>query len=333
LPIEVLTMQTNWESLHQRAFTGARVLVTGGAGFIGSHIVEALTVLGAKVVVVDNLVGGTRDNVESFKPEFVEGSILDTALIARCAKGCKYVFHLAALGSVPHSVERPVPYHEADATGCVSVLEAARSAGVSRVIYSASSSAYGDSQVLPKIETMPTAPRSPYAAAKLAGEGYMMAYSASYGLDTASLRYFNIFGPRQNANSAYAAVIAAFAKAILGGKPPTIFGDGEQSRDFTYVHNAVHANLLAARSANPVHGTVMNVACGVRINLNELAPMMCEMLGHPEFKAVYAPERAGDVKHSQADLSLTRKTIGYEPIVDFRSGLKDTLDWYRNVMV
>lgn len=328
--------QTNWQALHGEAFgkpfDKARCLVTGGAGFIGSHIVEALTALGAQVVVLDNLVGGSRSNVEPFGCDFVEGSILDAPLVARCAEGCRYVFHLAALGSVPASVERPVDYHEADATGCVTVLEAARKAGVRRVIYSASSSAYGDSPELPKRETMAPVPRSPYAAAKLAGEAYMQAYAACYGLDTASLRYFNIFGPRQNANSAYAAVIAAFAKAILAGKPPTIFGDGEQSRDFTFVHNAVHANLLAARADKPLRGDPLNVAFGARVNLNELAPMMCELLGRSDLKPVYAPERAGDVKHSLADLTRTRQMIGYEPIVDFRAGLKDTLAWYRQVM-
>jgi UDP-glucose 4-epimerase len=182
---------------------------------------------------------------------------------------------------------------------------------------------------MPKREEMPTAPLSPYAAAKLAGEAYMSAYAGSYGLDTASLRYFNIFGPRQNANSAYAAVIAAFAKAILAGKAPTIFGDGKQSRDFTFVHNAVHANLLAARSEKPIRGQVINVACGVRIDLNELAPTMCELLDRPDLKPTYGPERAGDVKHSQADLTRARALLGYQPIVEFKDGLRETLNWYR----
>src|SRR4029079_18801332 len=190
-----------------------------------------------------------------------QGSIVDRPTIERAAAGAQYIFHLAALGSVSGSLERPVEYHDADATGCVMVLEAARKANVKRVIYSASSSAYGDAVELPKRETMPTNPKSPYAAAKLAGEGYMSAYAGSYGLDTVSLRYFNIFGPRQNANSDYAAVIAAFAKAILAGQQPTIFGDGTQSRDFTHVGNAVHANLLAARSPRPLGGNVVNVGC------------------------------------------------------------------------
>jgi nucleoside-diphosphate-sugar epimerase len=262
----------------------------------------------------------------------IDGSILDRDAMGKAMRGCQIVFHLAALGSVPHSVERPVAYHEADATGCVMVLEAARHAGAKRVVYSASSSAYGESQVVPKHEEMPPAPVSPYAAAKLAGEAYMSAYAGSYGLDTASLRYFNIFGPRQNANSAYAAVIAAFAKAILSGKAPTIFGDGLQSRDFTFVHNAVHANLLAARAAKPIKGNVINVACGVRIDLNTLAPMMCELLDRADLKPTHGPERAGDVKHSQADLTKARQVLGYQPIVEFKDGLRETLNWYRATM-
>ncbi len=320
---------TDWKKLHGDAFRGARALVTGGAGFIGSHVVEALTTLGANVVVLDSLVGGERKNIDRFKPEFVEGNILDDKLLARCARDCRYVFHLAALGSVPHSVEKPVEYHEVDATGTVKVLEAARKAGAARVMYSASSSAYGDSEELPKRETMAPNPRSPYASAKLAGEAYMSAYAGCYGIDTVSLRYFNIFGPRQNPNSAYAAVIAAFAKAVMNGKPPTIYGDGEQSRDFTFVHNAVHANLLAARNDKPLGGDVINFACGVRITVNELAPMMCEMFGRADLKPVHLPERAGDVKHSQADLTTARALLGYEPVVDFRTGLQATVDWYK----
>ena len=327
-----MSQQTDWKKLHGDAFRGARCLVTGGAGFIGSHVVEALSALGAHVVVLDNLIGGERKNVERFRPDFVEGSILDEKTLARAARDCRYAFHLAALGSVPHSVEQPLEYHEVDATGTLKVLEAARRAGVSRVMYSASSSAYGDSEELPKRETMAPNPRSPYASAKLAGEAYMSAYAGCYGIDTVSLRYFNIFGPRQNPNSAYAAVIAAFAKAIVAGKAPTIFGDGEQSRDFTFVHNAVHANLLAARSDKPLNGDVVNVACGVRISVNELAPMMCEMFGRADLKPVHAPERAGDVKHSQADLTKARRVLGYEPVVDFREGLRATVEWYKQVL-
>lgn len=323
---------TDWKALHGDHFKSKRCLVTGGAGFIGSHIVEALTALGANVVVLDNLIGGDLKNVEPFKPQVIQGSILDDGKLTEAAKDATYVFHLAALGSVPHSVEKPLEYHEVDATGTVHVLQAAREAKVKRVMYSASSSAYGERPELPKKETHAPDPRSPYAAAKLAGEAYLTAYSASYGLDTISLRYFNIFGPRQNPNSAYAAVIAAFAKAILAGKPPTIFGDGEQSRDFTFVQNAVHANLLAARHDKPLMGDVLNVACGQRVSLNQLAPMMCELLGRSDLKPVYAAERAGDVRHSLADLARIGQVIGYKPIVELQPGLDATLKWYSSVL-
>jgi nucleoside-diphosphate-sugar epimerase len=324
--------QRNWAGLHGESFHGVRTLVTGGAGFIGSHLVEALTALGASVVVLDNLAGGATENIAPFKPEFIQASVLDESAVGRAMAGCKYVFHLAALGSVPHSVERPREFHEVNVTGTLNVLEAARAAGVKRVMFAASSAAYGETPQLVKTESIPPAPRSPYAANKIACEAMMVAWSASYGLDTASLRYFNIFGPRQNANSAYAAVIAAFAKAIIAGKPPTIFGDGLQSRDFTFVDNAVHANLLAARSAKPIGGEVINIACGRSINLNQLATMMAGLLGRPDLRAAYAPERAGDVKHSLADLSRAKAMLGYEPIVDFEAGLKPTVEWYRSVL-
>jgi len=330
---------TNWTALHSDFFTGTRALVTGGAGFIGSHLSEALIRLGAHVVILDDLSGGDRANLESFateagnRLEFIEGSILDQAVIARCLESCQYVFHQAALGSVPRSVAHPRLFNEVNVTGTLNVLEAAREANVRRVIFAASSSAYGDSETLPKIETMPPLPKSPYAANKLACEHLMRAYSASYNLDTAALRYFNIFGPRQNANSAYAAVIAAFAKSLLAGEHPVIFGDGEQSRDFTYVDNAVHANLLAARCATPINGRVMNIACGQRVTVNELATTMAELMGKPQLTAEHREDRAGDVKHSLADLAAAGAILGYEPIVDFRSGLGETVAWYQLAMV
>lgn len=329
---------TNWNKLHGSHFQGQRVLITGGAGFIGSHLVEVLLKLGATVVVVDDLSGSSWDNLAPLavgvgdRLQFLKGSILDEALLARATAGCRYVFHQAALGSVPRSVAEPRLFTQVNVIGTLNVLEVARQARVQRLMFAASSSAYGDTPTLPKVESMPPSPRSPYAANKVAGEGLLQAYSCSYNLDTAALRYFNIFGPRQNANSAYAAVIAAFAKALLAGQRPVIFGDGEQSRDFTYVHNVVHANLLAARSPKPLGGQVMNIACGSRITVNQLAVMMAQMLGKPELTPDHQPERAGDVKHSLADLTLARHLLGYEPIVDFRTGLEPTVAWYKQVM-
>lgn len=326
------SIDIDWKSLHGSDFAGARALVTGGAGFIGSHLSEALVRLGARVVVIDDLSGGSRDNLRAFGPvEFVEGSILDQPLLAQCTKDCAYVFHQAALGSVPRSVEQPRLYHEVNTTGTLNVLEAARGAGVRRVMFAASSSAYGENPV-PWVETLPPMPKSPYAATKLAGEGLLRAWSHSYGLDTCSLRYFNIFGPRQNANSAYAAVIAAFAKAFLAGQRPVVYGDGEQSRDFTFVANAVHANLLAAGRSEPVEGEVLNVGGGGRVSVNQLAQSMAQALGREDLKPTYAPERAGDIKHSFADLNLTRRTLDYEPVVAFEPGLARTINWYRSVL-
>jgi nucleoside-diphosphate-sugar epimerase len=324
-------VRTDWQALHGRHFARMRVLVTGGAGFIGSHLAEALTRLDAAVVVLDDLSGGSRENLASFAVEFVEGSILDRETIARCVRGCSYVFHQAALGSVPRSVEQPRLYNDVNTLGTLNVLEAAREAKVRRVMFAASSSAYGDNGV-PWVESMPVLPRSPYAATKVAGEALLRAYAASYGLDTASLRYFNIFGPRQNANSAYAAVIAAFARAYIGGTRPIIYGDGEQSRDFTFVHNAVHANLLAARSEKPIGGEVINVGTSGRISVNELAARMAAALGREDLRPIHELERAGDLKHSFADLDRARSVLGYEPIVPFEAGLDATVRWYRQVL-
>jgi nucleoside-diphosphate-sugar epimerase len=321
----------DWASLHGSFFSGSRILVTGGAGFIGSHLAEALDSLGASVVVLDDLSGGDRSNVETFRRvQFVEGSILNGDFLASAMRGCDYVLHQAALGSVPRSVEHPRLYHDVNITGTLNVLEMARACRVRRVLFAASSSAYGSNPV-PWIEKMPVLPLSPYAATKVSGEALLRVYSASYGLDAASLRYFNIFGPRQNANSAYAAVIAAFAKALLNDQRPVIFGDGEQSRDFTFVYNAVHANLLALRRPEPLRGEVMNVGCGRSTSVNELARLMSIALEKPQFPPLHKAGRTGDLKHSFADLVKCRTLIGYEPIVDFNSGLQETVQWYRTI--
>ncbi len=330
---------TDWRSRHGDRFEDVNVLVTGGAGFIGSHLAEALIDLGAVVTVLDDLSGGSRDNLTPITARagdrfrFVEGSILDARRLAELCREHRFVFHQAALGSVPRSLKEPRRYHEVNITGTLNVLEAARDAGVQRVLFAASSSAYGDTPTLPKTEAMPPLPRSPYAATKVAGEALCRAYAAGYGLDTACLRYFNIFGPRQNANSAYAAVIAAFAKALLRGERPTIYGDGEQSRDFTFVDNAVEANLLAAAADSPLGGEVLNVACGRRVTVNELARRMAELLERPDLQPTHADERAGDVRHSLADLTATQRRLGYEPIVPFDEGLAATAQWYARVAV
>jgi nucleoside-diphosphate-sugar epimerase len=323
----------DWRRQHGDGFAGRRVLITGGAGFIGSHLAEALCALGASVVVLDDLSGGDAANLAPFGPvDFVRGSILDRETLATCVKGCELVFHLAALGSVPHSVAEPRRFHEANSTGTLNVLEAARDAkSVRRVMFAASSSAYGENPV-PWIETMPTLACSPYAATKVAGEALLRAFSRSYQLDTASLRYFNIFGPRQNANSAYAAVIAGFAKALHAGRRPIIYGDGEQSRDFTYVANAVHANLLAARKVEPIGGEVINVGCGSSSSVSALALRMSELFNRPDLKPIHAPERAGDLKHSFASLERAAKVLGYTPLVEFAAGLEATIAWYRKVL-
>jgi nucleoside-diphosphate-sugar epimerase len=325
---------TRWRELHGSHFDGARVLVTGGAGFIGSHLVEALVGLGARVVVLDDLSGGSADNLAGFadRIEFVRGSIIDRAAVKRCTGGCRYVFHQAALGSVPASVEQPRLYHEVNAAGTLNVLEAARAAAVRRVMFAASSSVYGDNPV-PWVETMPMLPKSPYAATKAAGEALLRAYAGSYGdTDAISLRYFNIFGPRQNANSAYAAVIAAFAKAMLSEQRPVIYGDGEQSRDFTFVANVVHANLLAARRETRLDGEVINVGCGQQVTVNELAKVMADALSARDVAPVHEPPRPGDLKHSFADLTRARQLLAYEPIVAFAEGLRCTTDWYRSTL-
>ncbi|MCC7406876.1 MAG: NAD-dependent epimerase/dehydratase family protein [Phycisphaeraceae bacterium] len=332
-------MIEDWRSLHGNHFKDVRCVVTGGAGFIGSHLAEALMQLGASLFVLDDLSGGSVANVHEaatatgrpneVELRLVQGSILDARLLDYVMSGCRYVFHLAALGSVPQSVEQPDRYTQVNAMGTAAVLEAARKAGVQRVMFAASAAAYGDDPTVPKRESMAPLPRSPYAATKVAGEAMLAAYGSCYPLDTVSLRYFNIFGPRQNANSAYAAVIAAFAQNLMADKPPTIFGDGSQTRDFAFVQNVVHANLLAARCPDRLGGKVINIACGGSVSVLELAKMMGRLLGRPGLEPVFGPVRAGDVPHSLADIEQARQVLGYEPIVSVEEGLKATLAWYR----
>lgn len=324
-------MNTPWLQLHGDAFRGRRCLVTGGAGFIGSHLVDALLELAADVAVLDDLSGGDRQNLNP-AATFIEGSILDPDTLARAAAGRELVFHQAAKVSVPASVADPVTYCRVNIDGVQLVLEAARQAGAKRLTFAASSSAYGDSPELPKVESMPPMSMSPYAATKVAGEHLVRAYAASYDLDAVSLRYFNIFGPRQNANSAYAGVIAAFARQILAGEPPTITGDGTATRDFTFVHNAVHANLLAARHPQRLNGEAFNIATGRSSTVRELAERMAALLGRPDLAPRFAPPRPGDVPHSRAEISLAAQRLGYRPIVDFEAGLKATAEWYRGAL-
>ncbi|HWV58303.1 MAG TPA: SDR family oxidoreductase [Longimicrobiales bacterium] len=308
-----------------------RVLVTGGAGFIGSHLVEHLVTRGdTEVVVLDDLSTGRIENIRPFldRIEWIEGSITDPETCARAVSGADFVLHQAALPSVPRSVREPRASHEVNATGTLNLLMAAREAGVRRFVYAASSSAYGNTPVLPKHEEMPSLPLSPYAAAKLTGESYCRAWYRSYGLETVALRYFNIFGPRQDPASEYAAVIPKFITAALDGVPPTIFGDGEQSRDFTYVTNAVQANIAACFApAEQVAGEVFNVGCGDRITINQLWREIAALVG-TDIQPNYAPPRTGDVRDSLASLERSRTRLGYNPETDLRTGLARTVEHF-----
>ena len=309
----------------------ATYLVTGGAGFIGSNIVEALIERGHAVRVVDNFLTGRRENLEPFAGRFelVEGDIRDLDLMRSVVRGCDYVLHQAALPSVPRSVEDPLTAHAINVDGTLNVLVAAREEGVKRVVFASSSAVYGESPVEAKHEDLPPMPVSPYGASKAAGEAYMSAFSAVYGLQTVALRYFNVFGPRQDPNSQYAAVVPLFVRALLDGRPPTIFGDGEQSRDFTYVANVVEANLLAA-AAPEAAGKVINVACGGSVSVNRLAAVLAGILG-VSIEPVHADPRPGDIRHSLADISRARALLGYEPRVGLEEGLRRTCDWFREV--
>jgi len=309
-----------------------KYLVTGAAGFIGRSIAAALIGRGESVRGVDNFATGKRENLIGLERlEFVEGDLADPALAARVCRGVEIVFHEAALPSVPRSVADPVGTNVACVDATLQLLVAVRAAGVRRVVYAASSSAYGDTPTLPKHEGMLPNPISPYAVAKLTGEYYMRSFARVYGLETVALRYFNVFGPYQDPASQYSGVLAVFCRRMLGGEQPVIYGDGEQSRDFTFIQNTVEGNLLAAVApAELVSGRVMNVATGFRITLNEVFEELKEITGYRGTVA-YAPERNGDIKHSLADISLARELLGYAPSVDFREGLRRTVEWYRSL--
>src|SRR5688572_2965317 len=304
-------------------------LVTGGAGFIGSHLTEELIRRGEQVRVVDSLITGHRENLAHLTGiDFLEGDLSDLAIAKRAVEGVDYVLHQAAIPSVPRSVEDPITSNRANIDATLNVLVAARDAKVKRVVYAASSSAYGNTPTLPKQEDMPPHPLSPYALQKLVGEQYMQLFTTLYGLETVSIRYFNVFGPRQDPSSPYSGVISVFAKALLDNTAPTIHGDGEQTRDFTYVANVVDGVLRAVK-APAASGRAVNVATGTRISLNQLFASMRELVGS-RVDVAYGPPRNGDVKDSLADITLARTLLGYEPLVSFEAGLKKTLDWYRS---
>jgi len=306
----------------------AQFLVTGGAGFIGSHLCEALVDRGDQVRVVDSLITGHRRNLAHLPSvEILEGDLAEPDVARRAVEGVEYVLHQAAIPSVPRSVKDPIESNRANIDATLNVLVAARDAGVRRVVYAGSSSAYGNSETLPKVETMPTAPLSPYALQKLVGEQYCALFTTLYGLETVSIRYFNVFGPRQDPSSPYSGVISLFITALLGGRPPTVFGDGGQTRDFTYVANVVDG-VLRACTALEASGQVINVAVGTRVSLLELFAAVKKLTGatvEPEF----GESRAGDVRDSQADISKARRLLGYEPLVSFEDGLAKTVAWYR----
>jgi nucleoside-diphosphate-sugar epimerase len=305
-------------------------LVTGGAGFIGSHIASALSASGAHVRVLDDLSTGHRENLDEIGGDidFIQGSVADERVLANALEGVELVFHEAAIPSVPRSVESPRESHIASVDGTFSLLLAAREKGVRRIVYAASSSAYGDQPTLPKSEEMRPDPLSPYAVAKLVGEYYCQVFTRVYGLESVSLRYFNVFGPRQDPGSQYSGVVSRFISSLLSGERPVIYGDGEQSRDFTYIDNVVAANLNAATSTG-APGKIINVANGERVTLNQLLAELKELTGKQDVTAEYLEPRVGDVRHSLADISLAREFLGYESKVDLREGLQRTIDWWK----
>jgi nucleoside-diphosphate-sugar epimerase len=308
----------------------ATFLITGGAGFIGSNIAEELIKRGEKVRIIDNFSTGKRENIEEFKDkiELIEGDLKNINDVKKAVEGVDYVLHQAALSSVPRSVEDPLSSNANNIDGTLNLLVAAKEAGVKRVVIAASSSVYGNTQVLPKTEDMIPNPLSPYAVTKYVEELYGKVFHNIYGLETVSLRYFNVFGPKQDPDSPYAAVIPKFITKILKGESPVIFGDGEQTRDFTYVANVVEANILAATSENVGHGEVINIACGESISLNQLVKKINEILG-TNVKPLYDKPRIGDVKHSLASIEKAKKLLGYRVNVKFEEGLKKTIEWYK----
>ncbi|MFH1716564.1 MAG: SDR family oxidoreductase [Planctomycetota bacterium] len=310
-----------------------KFLVTGGAGFIGSNICKTLVAQGCSVRVVDNLLTGRKSNLADVMDEieFIEADMGDSEVAQSAVKDIEVVLHHGALPSVPLSVDDPGATHKHCVDATFTLLLAARDAGVKRFVYAASSSAYGDTPTLPKVETMPPSPLSPYAVAKLVGEYYCSVFYKVFGLETISLRYFNVFGPHQDPASQYAAAIPAFVTAILKGEPPTIYGDGEQSRDFTHVDNVVEANLLAAQ-AKQTKGEVVNIACGEAVTVNDIIDIINEVL-EKNVKPTYAHARPGDVKHSLADITTARELIGFKPVIGFEDGLGKAIDWYREHLI
>jgi nucleoside-diphosphate-sugar epimerase len=310
----------------------ARYLVTGGAGFIGSHLAEELVRRGETVRVVDNLSTGKRQNLSHVPSvEFIEGDLVDLDVARRAVKGIDYVLHQAAIPSVPRSVEDPITSNRANVDASLTVLVAARDAGVKRLVYAGSSSAYGNTPTLPKVETMAPAPLSPYALQKLVAEQYCQMFTRLYGLQTVTTRYFNVFGPRQDPSSPYSGVISIFISALCEGRRPTIYGDGEHTRDFTYVANVVDG-VLRACTADNASGEVINVATSGRISLNTLFNTVRDLVGST-VEPIYAEPRAGDVKDSQADISKAKRVLGYQPSVTFDAGLAKTVEWYRSSQV
>jgi len=310
----------------------AHYLVTGGAGFIGSHLAEELLRRGETVRVVDNLSTGKRQNIAHIRPvEFIEGDLADLDVARRAVKGIDYVLHQAAIPSVPRSVEDPITSNRANIDASLNVLVAARDAGVKRVVYAGSSSAYGNTPTPPKVETMVPAPLSPYALQKLVAEQYCQMFTRLYGLQTVTTRYFNVFGPRQDPSSPYSGVISIFISALCEGRRPTIYGDGEHTRDFTYVANVVDG-VLRACTADNASGEVINVATSGRISLNTLFNTIRNLVGST-VEPIYAEPRAGDVKDSQADISKAKRVLGYQPSVTFEAGLAKTVEWYRSSQV